>query len=97
MDTKTYSGDRLLWSTSNTGFDFLQIEREPMIVQKQMITHLKALILDVKIPEEEGCGVNRGPLFVKSVLFRKKGCGILLRLPRPCPPRIILSTTRAFK
>ena len=71
-----------------------------MIVQKQMIPHLKALITDIYILEEEGCGIIRGlprPLFVKSVLFRKKGRGNLLRLPRPCPPRILLSTTRAFK
>jgi len=46
-----------------------------MIVQKQMIPHLKALLLDIKIPEEEGRGLIRGLprlLFVKSVLFRKK-------------------------
>ena len=71
-----------------------------MIVQKQMIPHLKALMMDILILEEEGHGNIRGmprPLFVKSVLFRKKGRGNLLRLPRPCPPRILLSTTRAFK
>ena len=92
---KTYSGDRLLWSTSNTSFGFLQIEREPMIVQKQMIPHLKALMMDILILEGEGRGIIRGlprPLFVKSVLFRKKGHGNLLRLPRPCPPSILFST-----
>ena len=70
------------------------------MVQEQMIPHWKALILDILILEEEGRGIVRGlprPLFVKSVLFRKKGCGNLLRLPRPCPSRISLSTTRAFK
>ena len=66
-----------------------------MIVQKQMIPHLKGLVMDFFIPEGEGRGVIMGlprPLFVKSVLFRKKGRGNLLRLPRPCPPRILLST-----
>ena len=52
------------------------------MVQEQMIPHWKALILDILILEEEGRGIVRGlprPLFVKSVLFRKKGCGNLLR------------------
>ena len=47
-----------------------------MIVQKQMIPHLKGLVMGILIPEGEGRGVIRGlprPLFVKSVLFRKKG------------------------
>ena len=96
----SYSGDRLLWYTSNTSFGFLQIKREPMIVQKQMIPHLKALMMDILILEEEGRGIIRGlprPLFVKSVLFRKKGRGNLLRLPHPCPPRILLSTIWGLK
>ena len=95
-----YSGDRLLWSTSNTSFGFLQIERESMIVQKQKISHLKALMMEISILKEEGRGIIRGlprQLFVKSVLFRKKGRGNLLRLPCPCPPRILLSTTKALK
>ena len=65
-----------------------------------MIPHLNALIMDIQILDKEGRGVIRGlprPLFVKSVLFRKKGCGKPLRLPRPCPPRNLLSTTRAIK
>ena len=60
-----------------------------------MIPHLNALIMDIKIPDKEGRGVIRGlprPLFVKSVLFRKKGRGKSLMLPRPCPSRILLST-----
>ena len=67
---------------------------------KQMIPHLKALMIDILILEEKGRGIIRGlprPLFVKSVLFRKKGRGNLLRLPRPCPPRILLTITRASK
>ena len=66
-----------------------------MMLRKQMIPHLKGLVMDILIPEGEGRGVIWDlprPLFVKSVLFRKKGRGNLLRLPRPCPPRILLST-----
>ena len=95
-----YSGDGLLWTTLNINFGFLQIKWEPMIVKKQMIPHLNALIMDIKIPDKEGRGVIRGlprPLFVKSVLFRKKGRGKSLMLPRPCSSRILLSTTIAKK
>ena len=71
-----------------------------MIVKKQMIPHLNALIMDIKIPDKEGRGVIRGlprPPFVKSVLFRKKGRGKSLMLPRPCSSRNLLSTTIAKK
>ena len=50
--------------------------------------------MDIRIPDKEGRGVIRGlprPPFVKSVLFRKKGRGKSLMLPRPCPSRILLS------
>ena len=36
-------------------------------------------------------------LFVKNVLFRKKGRSKSLTLPRPCPSTILLSTTIAKK
>ena len=71
-----------------------------MIVQKQMIPHLKALVMAVLIPEGEGRGIIRGlprPPFVKSVLFRKKGRGKSLTLPRPCSSGILLSITLAKK
>ena len=95
-----YSGDGLIWTTLNINFGFLQIKWEPMIVKKQMIPHLNALIMYIKIPDKEGRGVIRGlprPPFVKSVLFRKKGRGKSLMLPRPCPSRNLLSTTIAKK
>ena len=69
-----------------------------MIVRKQMIPHLNALIMDIKILDKEGRGVFRGlpcPLFVKSVLFRKKGRGKSLMLPRLCPSTSLLSITIA--
>ena len=97
---QSYSGDGLLSHASNINFGFLQIKWEPMKIKKQMIPHLNALIMDIKIPDKEGRGVIRGlprPLFVKSVLFRKKGRGKSLMLPRPCPSRILLSTTIAKK
>ena len=45
-----------------------------MIVQKQMIPHLKGLVMGDLIPEGKGRGVIRGlprPLFVKSVFERE--------------------------
>ena len=53
----TYSDDRLLWHTSNINFGFLQIKWEPMIVQKQMIPHLKGLVMGILISEGEGRGL----------------------------------------
>ena len=76
------------------------ITLELKVAEKLIIPHFKGLIMDVQILEGQGRGIIRGlprPLFVKSVLFRKKGLGNLKRLPRPCAPRILLSTTRAFK
>ena len=76
------------------------ITPELKVAEKLIIPHFKGLIINVQILEGQGRGIIRGlprPLFVKSVLFRKQGRGKPLRLPRPCPPRILLSTTRAFK
>ena len=60
----------------------------------------RSMINHLYIPEDQGRGCFRGlplPLFVKSVLFRKKGRGKSLMLPRPCPSRILLFTTIAKK
>ena len=65
-----------------------------------MIPHLKGLVMGILIPEGEGHGVIKGlprPLFVKNVLFRKKGRGKPMKLPRPCASRILLSITIAKK
>ena len=76
------------------------ITPELIVAEKQMILHFKGLIMDVQILEGQGRGIIRGlprPLFVKSVLFRKQGCGKPLRLPRPSLSRILLSITIAKK
>ena len=68
------------------------------MLQRPKIHHLKALNVDKIILEGQSHSTIRdssGALFVKSVLFRKKGRGKSLRLPRPCPSRILLSTTLA--
>ena len=70
------------------------------MLQRPKIYHLKALNVDKIILEGESHSTIRestGALFVKSVLFRKKGRGKSLMLPRPCPSRILLSTTLAKK
>ena len=65
------------------------ITPELKVVEKKIILHFIGLIMDIRILEEQGHGIIRGllrPLFVKSVLFRKKGRGNLLRLLCLCPP-----------
>ena len=70
------------------------------MVEKQTIPHLKALIVGILNPEDWGRGSVIGlprPLFVKNVLFRRRGRGKLLIMPRPCPSGILLSTIRGLK
>ena len=67
------------------------------MVEEQAIYHLKALIVGILNPEDFGRGFIIKlpcPLFVKNVLFRRRGCGKLLMLPRPCPSGFIMSTIR---
>ena len=100
MSWVIYSGNWLLWSTSNTSFGLLQIEREPMIVKKTNDTSFESPDNGHINSKRKMDGIIRGlprPLFVKSVLFKKKGRGNLLRLPRPCPPGILLSIIWALK
>ena len=66
------------WQNRSRLFNaFEAIIQEPLIVEKQTILHLKALIMDIKIPEDEGLGVIKGlpcTQFVKRVIFSgKKG------------------------
>ena len=58
------------------------------------------MIVDISNPEDWGRGIIIGlpyPLFVKNSLFRRRGRGKLLMLPRPCPSRLLLSTIRGLK
>ena len=96
----TYTAGQLYPTSSMSQNTNTFIDSEPRVTEKQTIPHLEALRVHVKIPEDQGRGCFRGlprPLFVKSVLFRKKGRGKSLMLPRPCPSRILLSTTIAKK
>ena len=70
------------------------------MLQKPKIYYLKALNVGKMNLEGHIHSTIRdssGALFVKSVLFRKKGRGKSLMLPGPCPSRILLSTTIAKK
>ena len=65
------------------------------MLQRPKLYYLKALNVDKIILEGESHSTIRestGALFVKSVLFRKKGRDKSLRLPRPCHSRTLLST-----
>ena len=70
------------------------------MLQRPNIYHLKALNVDNIILEGQSCSYIRDmaiSLFVKSVLFGKKGMASPSMLPRPCPSKILLSITKAFK
>ena len=70
------------------------------MVEKQVMPHLKALIVGILNSEDFGRGPVIGlpsPLFVKNVLFRRRGRGKLLMLPRPCPSGFQMSTIRGLK
>ena len=70
------------------------------MLQRPKIYHLKALNVDKINLEGQSNSTIRdssGSLFVKSVLFRKKGHGKSLTLPGPCPSKFLLSTTLAKK
>ena len=70
------------------------------MVEKQTIIHLKALIVGFLNSEDWGRGYIIGlprPVFVKNVLFRRRGRGKLLILPHPCPSGFLLSTIRGLK
>ena len=70
------------------------------MVEKQTMPTLKAQIVGILNPEDQGrCSVIGvpSPLFVKNVLFRISGHGKLLIMPRLCPLGILLSTIRGLK
>ena len=69
------------------------------MLQRPKICHLKALNkdkIDLEVQIHSTIRDSSGALFLKSVLFRKKGRGKSLILPRPCSSRL-LSTTLAKK
>ena len=71
----TYRCQLLLSDTSNTDFGFHQLQRQPRIVQKQAIPHLKCLIVGFLNPEDFGRGIPIGlprPLFMINRTFQKK-------------------------
>ena len=51
--------------------DFQKVQE----VQRSTIPHFEALVIDNKIPEEQGCIIFKGlpcPFFLKSTLFTNK-------------------------
>ena len=70
------------------------------MAQRHLIPHFKPLIMDSKIPEEQGRGNFRSlprPLLLKSEFFTKSGRGRPMIMPRPQSSRFKMSTIRAFK
>ena len=97
---KDYTRGHIVWDGPWQDFKFDPINQKLYVVQKQMIYYLKPLIVGLWIPGGQGRGrliCSPLPLFVKSVLFRRKGRGNCLSLPRPCSPGILKPTIRALK
>ena len=70
------------------------------MLEKQAIPNLKALIVAILNPEDWGHGFVidlPSPLFMKNVLFTRRGHGKLLMLPHSCPSGFIMSTIRGLK
>ena len=70
----------------NSGF-----EREPLMLDKQMIPHFKGLNVGFKISQEQLCSFIRNDhatFLVKNTLFTISGRGKPLIMPIPCPSRI---------
>ena len=62
-----YRCEPLLSYTSNTDFGFHPFKKEPRIIQKQTIPHLKGLVMGFLNPEDWGRGILIGlprPLFM---------------------------------
>ena len=68
------------------------------MLQRPTIPHFEGLNVDnINLEGQKPSLIwdRTGLMFVKSILFRKKGRGKSLKLPRPCPSRFILSITIA--
>ena len=69
------------------------------MVQRPIIRHFLAMVMDNKILGGQGRGSLKGlprPCFLNSTLFTNSGCGKPLIMPRPSS-RISMSIIRAFK
>ena len=71
----TYTTDRKYWTSGFEYFVKSEFEREPLMLDKQMIPHLKGLDVGVKICQEQLCSSIRddhATFLVKITLFKEE-------------------------
>ena len=87
---------------SSGGFEYFVksgFEREPLMLDKQMIPHLKGLDVGVKICQEQLCGSIRDDhttFLVKITLFKVEVARQPLKVLESCSPSILEVLSRAF-
>ena len=95
-----YTADRMHWFSGFEYFVKSGFEREPLILDKQMIPHFKGLDVGFKISQEQPCSFIRddhATFLVKNTLFKEEVAWQPLRKLQSCSPSILEPSTRAFK
>ena len=70
-----YTADRMYWFGGFEYFVNSGFEREPLILDKQMIHHFKSLDVDFKIYQKQPCSFirdNHATVLVKNTLFKEE-------------------------
>ena len=71
----SYTADRMYWFGGFEHFVKSRFEREPLMLDKQMIPHFKGLDVGFKIYEEQLCSSIRddhATFLVKNTLFKEE-------------------------
>ena len=77
-----------------------EFEREPLMLDKQMIPHFKGLDIGSKISQEQPCCSIRddhATFLVKNTFFKEEVAWQPLKKLQSCSPSILEPSTRAFK
>ena len=78
------SSEHFSWLKKYPSGTLAQILKEPLLLQKQILIHMKAPSLSSQVPDRQGPGINLGapfPFSLKSILSRKIGCGTPMMMP----------------
>ena len=85
-----------------SGFEYFVksgFEREPLMLDKQMIPHFKGIDVGVKICQEQLCSfirVDHATFLVKNTLFKEEVAWQPLKELESCSPSILELLSRAF-
>ena len=100
QDDAKYTPD---WKYQTNGFEYFVksgFEREPLVLDKQMIPHFKPLDIGFKISQEQPSSSIRddhATILVKNTLFKEEVAWHPLRKLQSCFLSILESSTRSFK